>query len=86
MPWMRWSSSIIRAAEIVYGVRSRRDTDTFFKRFTAEGFYKLLNWMGAEVVYNHADYRLVSSRVLKEFAKFQGSQSVPARNVPAGRL
>ena len=50
--------------EIVYGVRSKRKTDTFFKRFTAEGFYKLLNWMGAEVVYNHADYRLVSSRVL----------------------
>mgnify|MGYP000936977707 CR=1 FL=1 len=57
--------------EIVYGVRSNRDTDTFFKRFTAEGFYKLLNWMGAEVVYNHADYRLVSSRVLKEFANFK---------------
>ncbi len=45
--------------EVVYGVRSRRDTDTFFKRFSAEGFYKLLNWMGAEVVYNHADYRLI---------------------------
>ena len=57
--------------DIVYGVRSARDTDTFFKRFTAEGFYKLLNWMGAEVVYNHADYRLVSSRVLKEFANFK---------------
>ena len=57
--------------EIVYGVRSKRDTDTFFKRFTAEGFYKLLNWMGAEVVFNHADYRLVSSRVLKEFASFR---------------
>lgn len=61
----------LQGCEIVYGVRSRRDTDTFFKRFTAEGFYKLLNWMGAEVVYNHADYRLVSSRVLKEFANFQ---------------
>lgn len=57
--------------EVVYGVRSRRDTDTFFKRATAEGFYKFLNWMGAEVVYNHADYRLISSRVLQEFAKFQ---------------
>ena len=57
--------------EIVYGVRSKRDTDTFFKRTTAEGFYKLLNWMGAEVVFNHADYRLVSSRVLKEFANFE---------------
>ena len=60
-----------QGCEIVYGVRSKRDTYTFFKRFTAEGFYKLLNWMGAEVVYNHADYRLVSSRVLKEFANFK---------------
>ena len=58
-------------AEIVYGVRSKRDTDTFFKRATAQGFYKFLNWMGAEVVYNHADYRLISSRVLKEFANFK---------------
>lgn len=57
--------------EIVYGVRSKRDTDTFFKRFTAEGFYKFLNKMGAEVVYNHADYRLVSSRVLQEFANYK---------------
>ncbi len=57
--------------EIVYGVRSKRDTDTFFKRFTAEGFYKLLNTMGAEVVYNHADYRLMSARALQEFAKFK---------------
>lgn len=61
----------LNGADIVYGVRSRRDTDTFFKRFTAEGFYKLLNWMGAEVVYNHADYRLISSRVLQEFANFK---------------
>lgn len=57
--------------EVVYGVRSKRDTDTFFKRFTAEAFYKLLNKMGAEVVFNHADYRLVSSRVLQEFAEFK---------------
>ena len=61
----------LSGAEVVYGVRSKRDTDTFFKRFTAEGFYKLLNWMGAEVVFNHADYRLVSSRVLKEFSNFK---------------
>ena len=58
-------------SEVVYGVRSKRDTDTFFKRFTAESFYKLLNKMGVEVVYNHADYRLISSRVLKEFANFK---------------
>lgn len=58
-------------AEIVYGVRSKRDTDTFFKRFTAESFYKLLNSMGAEVVFNHADYRLFSARVLRKFASFK---------------
>ena len=57
--------------EIVYGVRSNRDSDTFFKRFTAQSYYKLLNAMGVEAVYNHADYRLVSSRVLKEFANFK---------------
>ena len=57
--------------EVVYGVRSSRDTDTFFKRFTAEGFYKFLAMMGAEVVFNHADYRLISSRVLKEFANYK---------------
>lgn len=60
----------LAGSEVVYGVRSKRDTDTFFKRFTAEGFYKLMNMMGAEVVFNHADYRLISSRVLEEFANF----------------
>lgn len=58
-------------AEIVYGVRSKRETDTFFKRFTAESFYKLLKWIGADVVFNHADYRLVSARVLNAFADFK---------------
>lgn len=58
-------------AEIVYGVRSKRDTDTFFKRFTAESFYKVMKWMGVETVYNHADYRLVSSRVLKAFFNYK---------------
>ncbi|MBQ6950490.1 MAG: glycosyltransferase family 2 protein [Clostridia bacterium] len=57
--------------EVVYGVRKERKTDTFFKRFTAEGFYKVLKWMGADVVFNHADYRLISSRVLQEFASFK---------------
>lgn len=61
----------LSGAEIVYGVRSSRETDTFFKRFTAQSFYKLMNWMGADTVYNHADYRLVSARVLKEFANFR---------------
>lgn len=57
--------------EVVYGVRNSRDTDSAFKRTTAQGFYKFLNFMGAEVVYNHADYRLISARVLKEFADFK---------------
>ena len=57
--------------EVVYGVRSSRETDTIFKRFTAEGFYKFLAMMGAEVVFNHADYRLISSRVLQEFANYK---------------
>ena len=58
-------------ADIVYGVRSRRETDTVFKRTTAQGFYKIMNWLGAEVVYNHADYRLMSAKVLYEFEKFK---------------
>ena len=58
-------------AEIVYGVRSRRETDTFFKRTSAQCFYRLMNRMGANVVYNHADYRLLSSRVIKELANFK---------------
>lgn len=57
--------------EIVYGVRSERKTDTFFKRFTAESYYKVLQKLGGEIVYNHADYRLVSSRALKAFADFE---------------
>ena len=61
----------MKGFEVVYGVRSKRDTDTFMKRFTAQAFYKLLNWMGAEVVYNHADYRLISSRVLDELEEFK---------------
>ncbi len=61
----------LSGSEVVYGVRKSRKTDTFFKRVTAEGFYKFLNLMGAEVVFNHADYRLISARVLKEFANFK---------------
>ena len=57
--------------DIVYGARVQRKTDTFFKRFTAQTFYKLLNVMGVEVVYNHADYRLVSRPVLEAFAKYE---------------
>jgi glycosyltransferase involved in cell wall biosynthesis len=57
--------------DIVYGVRSKRETDTFFKRVTAEGFYKFMNFLGANTVYNHADYRLTSKRVLEELAGYK---------------
>lgn len=57
--------------DVVYGVRSSRETDTFFKRFTAQSFYRFLASMGAEVVYNHADYRLISSKALKALADFR---------------
>ena len=57
--------------DIVYGVRSSRAKDTFFKRFTAEGFYKLMNAMGAETVFNHADYRLMSKRALEGLSQFK---------------
>lgn len=60
----------IKGSDIVYGVRSSRKTDTFFKRFTAQTFYRLLNKLGAETVYNHADYRLISSKVLQHLSKF----------------
>lgn len=56
---------------IVYGVRRNRETDTFFKRTTAQGFYKLLHFFGVESVYNHADYRLVSSQALQAFSEFR---------------
>ena len=61
----------INGCEVVYGVRSSRQKDTFFKRVTAEGYYKILRFMGAEVVFNHADYRLLSSRVLQELANYK---------------
>ena len=56
--------------DIVYGVRSARKKDTFFKKVTAEGFYKFMKLMGVDIVYNHADYRLTSKRVLDEFSNF----------------
>ena len=67
----RMVEAYLNGAEVVYGVRDKRDSDTFFKRFTAETFYKLLKGLGAEVVYNHADYRLISARVLQHFADFE---------------
>ena len=57
--------------DIVYGVRSSRKKDTFFKRFTAEGFYKFMALMGADIVFNHADYRLMSKRALEGFAEYK---------------
>ncbi len=60
----------LKGNEVVYGVRSKRKTDSFFKRFTAQSFYRVLRRMGAETVYNHADYRLMSSKVIQEFAHF----------------
>lgn len=59
--------------DVVYGVRSSRKKDTFFKRFTAEGFYRVMNFMGAETVFNHADYRLMSRRALEGLAQFRRS-------------
>lgn len=56
--------------DVVYGVRKCRSTDTWFKRTTARSFYRLMRWLGAEVVYDHADYRMVTARVLNELAKF----------------
>ena len=57
--------------DVVYGVRSKRETDTFFKRFTAESFYKILNKMGAKVIFNHADFRLMSRRALEAFSMYR---------------
>lgn len=57
--------------DVVYGVRSKRETDTFFKRFTAEAFYKILNRMGAKVIFNHADFRLMSKRALEAFSLYK---------------
>ncbi|MCD8331071.1 MAG: glycosyltransferase family 2 protein [Oscillospiraceae bacterium] len=60
-----------QGCDVVYGVRSSRQSDSFFKRFTAEGFYRLMNAMGAESVFNHADYRLLSRRALEALAQFK---------------
>ena len=67
----RMVEEYLNGAEVVYGVRAKRDKDTFFKRFTAESFYKLMKALGADVVFNHADYRLISAKVLEHFADFE---------------
>lgn len=56
--------------DVVYGVRNTRKVDTYFKRTTAQGFYKLMKWMGADIVYNHADYRLMSKRAINALEDF----------------
>lgn len=61
----------LSGSDIVYGVRDNRKTDTPFKRHSAQAFYKILSFWGAEVVYNHADYRLLSKKVLNEFCNFK---------------
>lgn len=57
--------------DVVYGVRSSRRKDTFFKKFTAEGFYRLMKWMGVDIIFNHADYRLMSRRVLEQLEDYK---------------
>lgn len=63
----------LKGDQIVLGVRSKREKDTFFKRFTAQTFYKVMNWMGAKTVRDHADFRLMSNRVLHELTKYNES-------------
>ncbi len=63
----------LSGADIVYGVRNDRKTDTLFKRTTAQGFYKFMSFMGVDVVYNHAAYRLMSSKALNELSRFEES-------------
>lgn len=61
----------LSGSDIVYGVRSSRESDSFFKRTTARGFYRFMRLLGAEVVYDHADYRLLSKRVLDELSEYR---------------
>ena len=61
--------------DIVYGVRKKRDTDTWFKRFTAQAFYKIMSLLGVKIIYNHADFRMMTKRVVDELKQF------PERNL-----
>ena len=67
----RMVDEYLSGSDIVYGVRSSRKSDSWFKRSTAQAFYRLMGRMGVEMVYNHADYRLVSAKVLRHFAEFR---------------
>lgn len=60
-----------QGCDVVYGVRNKRETDTFFKRFTAQGFYKFMKVLGVDIVYNHADYRLMSRRALDALSEYR---------------
>nr|WP_302598530.1 glycosyltransferase family 2 protein [uncultured Cellulosilyticum sp.] len=66
----KFVDAYVAGNDVVYGVRSARETDTFFKRFTAESFYKIMHFLGVDIVYNHADYRLMSKRALEGLAEF----------------
>lgn len=70
----------MEGADVVYGVRSSRESDTFFKRFTAQSFYKLQRRMGIEAIYNHADFRLMSKRMLDELAQY-GERNLYLRGI-----
>jgi len=61
----------LEGCDVVYGVRNKRDTDTWFKRTTAEGFYKVMHLLGVDVVFNHADYRLMSRRALEALSEYR---------------
>lgn len=67
----KFIDKFLEGYDIVYGVRSSRKTDTFFKRFTAESFYHVMKWLGVDIVFNHADYRLMSKRSLEGLAEFE---------------
>ena len=67
----RFVEKYMEGCDVVYGVRNKRDKDTFFKRTTAEGFYKFMKLLGVDVVFNHADYRLMSRRALEGLSEYK---------------
>lgn len=67
----KFVEKFLEGCDVVYGVRNKRDTDTWFKRTTAEGYYKILHLLGVDVVFNHADYRLMSRRALEALSEYK---------------
>ena len=67
----QFADKFMDGCDVVYGVRNKRETDTFFKRTTAQGFYKFMKVLGVDVVYNHADYRLMSRRALEALSEYK---------------